>query len=45
VIVAVLPRFTIADNKRVAVELMEAEGDRALSLYIRQNKMKQIRLM
>jgi len=45
VILVALPRFSIADNKQVAVILTEKQGDRTLCFYIRQHKMKQIRLL
>ena len=39
-IVVALPRFTIADKKKLAIELMEKEGDRSLSLELRERKFR-----
>ena len=40
VIVVAVPRFTIADNKKLVIELMENQGDRALSLDVKERKFR-----
>lgn len=40
VIVVALPRFTIADNKKLTIELMEKDGDRAISLDLKERKFR-----
>lgn len=40
VIVVAMPRFTIADNKKLAIELMEKDGDRAISLDLKERKFR-----
>ncbi|SEA15115.1 Bacteroides conjugative transposon TraN protein [Arachidicoccus rhizosphaerae] len=39
-IVVALPRFTIADNKKLTLELMERDGDRAISLDLKERKFR-----
>lgn len=40
VIVVAMSRFTIADNKKLAIELMEKDGDRAISLDLKERKFR-----
>jgi conjugative transposon TraN protein len=40
VIVVAVPKFTIADNKKLVIELMEIQGDRALSLDVKERKFR-----
>lgn len=44
-IVVAMPRFTIADDKNVTIELTEKDGDRALSLKLRERKLRKTRTL
>lgn len=40
IIIMALPRFTIADNKHLAIQLMEQEGDRTLDFRVRERTLR-----
>lgn len=42
-IVMAVPRFTIADHKHLAIQLMEQEGDRAVTLLVKERKLRKTR--
>lgn len=42
-IVVAMPRFTIADDKSIRIELTEKDGDRALSLRLKERKLRKTR--
>ena len=43
IIVVAVPRFTLSDNKYLAIELMEEAGDRALLLKLKERKLRKTR--
>lgn len=43
VIVMAIRRFTLADHKRVAIELTETEGDRAVNIWLKERNLRKTR--